>query len=160
MLSKAVLSNSFASAICHCAGAGAGAIAEAARALGSLAPLLHLVTGALQALAVQARDMMPNSCHCYYSDTRHLDIHSRPSLQSPATMAAFHCSDEAVCDWCLQALELHRATAKLGYIVTALFAGLLEQGFCVPDATREGVRCVLTARLYMLTLPLDMGLRT
>jgi hypothetical protein len=123
-----------------------GAVADAARALGSLAPLLRLVAGGLQALALQARDMMTNSCHCCHSDSRHLDIDSRPCLQSPAaTMAALHCSDEAACDWCLQALDLHRATAKLGYIVTALFAGLLEQGFCVPDATREGMDHVLTA---------------
>lgn len=54
------------------------------------------------------------------------------------------CSLDTAIGLQLQALDLHRATAKLGYIVTALFAGLLEQGFCVPDATREGVHSVLT----------------
>jgi hypothetical protein len=58
--SCAVQQLSTANAIC-CAGADAGAVAEAARALGSPAPLLHLVAGGLQALALQARDMMTNS---------------------------------------------------------------------------------------------------
>lgn len=79
-----------------------------------------------------------------FSDTHLVDTDSGPCLQ-PCTMAASHCSAQAVCDWCLQALDLHRATAKLGYVVTALFAGLLEQGFCVPDATREGVHHNLIA---------------
>lgn len=43
----------------------------------------------------------------------------------------------------VQALGLHRATAKLGYVTTALFGGLVEQGFCMPDATKEGTSGIL-----------------
>lgn len=32
-----------------------------------------------------------------------------------------------------RAIALHRSVAKLSYISTALFAGLLEQGFCMPE---------------------------
>ena len=39
----------------------------------------------------------------------------------------------------LQSLHLHKATAKLGYIATSIFAGLLQEGFCTTEeAEGEG----------------------
>ena len=38
----------------------------------------------------------------------------------------------------LQLLPLHRATAKLGFVVTALLAGVVQEGFCAPPETAEG----------------------
>ena len=39
-----------------------------------------------------------------------------------------------------QALPLHRATAKLSYVASSLFVGLLEEGFCTAeDSPEEGV---------------------
>lgn len=40
----------------------------------------------------------------------------------------------------LQALLLHRATAKLGYVAAALLAGVVKEGFCTPDVATEGER--------------------
>ena len=40
----------------------------------------------------------------------------------------------------LQYLALHKAVAKLCYITASLFAGLVQEGFCMPEAT-EGVCC-------------------
>ncbi len=38
----------------------------------------------------------------------------------------------------LQLLPLHRATAKLGFVVTALLAGVVQEGFCAPPEAAEG----------------------
>ena len=38
----------------------------------------------------------------------------------------------------LQLLPLHRATAKLGFVATALLAGVVQEGFCTPPDTAEG----------------------
>ena len=38
----------------------------------------------------------------------------------------------------LQLLTLHRATAKLGFIVTALLAGVVQEGFCTPPEAADG----------------------
>ena len=39
-----------------------------------------------------------------------------------------------------QYLPLHKATAKLGYVASNLFVGLLEEGFCTAeDSTEEAV---------------------
>lgn len=38
----------------------------------------------------------------------------------------------------VQAMPLHRATAKLSYVTAALFAGVVREGFCMPVATSEG----------------------
>lgn len=35
-------------------------------------------------------------------------------------------------------LALHRSMAKLTYITSALFAGIMEQGFCMPEGGEEG----------------------
>ena len=40
----------------------------------------------------------------------------------------------------LQLLPLHRATAKLGFVATALLAGVVQEGFCTPPEIAEGVR--------------------
>jgi len=39
----------------------------------------------------------------------------------------------AIWQFAARAIALHRSVAKLSYISTALFAGLLEQGFCMPE---------------------------
>ena len=36
-----------------------------------------------------------------------------------------------------QALPLHRATAKLSYVASSLFVGLLEEGFCTAEDSPE-----------------------
>lgn len=38
----------------------------------------------------------------------------------------------------LQAVALHRSTAKLGYVAATIFTGLVREGFCTPPATQEG----------------------
>ncbi len=39
-----------------------------------------------------------------------------------------------------QYMLLHKATAKLGYVASSLFVGLLEEGFCtVEDSAEEAV---------------------
>lgn len=40
----------------------------------------------------------------------------------------------------LQLLPLHRATAKLGHIVSSLMAGLVQEGFCTPPDAADGER--------------------
>jgi hypothetical protein len=40
----------------------------------------------------------------------------------------------------LQLLPLHRATAKLGFVATALLTGVVQEGFCTPPETAEGAR--------------------
>lgn len=46
----------------------------------------------------------------------------------------------------LQLLPLHRATAKLGHIVTSLLAGLVQEGFCTPPDAADGAHS--TAELH------------
>ena len=39
----------------------------------------------------------------------------------------------------LRHVELHKATAKLCFVATALLAGVVEQGFCTaPEASEDG----------------------
>ena len=38
----------------------------------------------------------------------------------------------------LQLLPLHRATSKLGHVVTSLLAGLVQEGFCRPPDAADG----------------------
>ncbi len=38
----------------------------------------------------------------------------------------------------LRALSHHRATSKLTYVCAALMAGLVEEGFCMPQGTEDG----------------------
>ena len=52
----------------------------------------------------------------------------------------------------LQALALHRATAKLGYVITALFAGLVAEGFCMPDAVKTGAAVLAEKSLKLFSL--------
>lgn len=35
-------------------------------------------------------------------------------------------------------LQVHKATAKLGYIATSIFAGIMQEGFCVAEETEDG----------------------
>ena len=37
----------------------------------------------------------------------------------------------------LQTLHCHKATAKLGFIATSIFAGLLQEGFCTAEESQE-----------------------
>ena len=48
----------------------------------------------------------------------------------------------------LQYMALHRATAKLCYVCTSLFSGLVQEGFCMPsgvDGERACAWCVVRA---------------
>ena len=38
----------------------------------------------------------------------------------------------------IQLLHAHKATAKLGYIATSIFAGIMQEGFCTAEETEEG----------------------
>lgn len=38
----------------------------------------------------------------------------------------------------LQCLYCHKATAKLGYIATSIFAGVMQEGFCTAEETEDG----------------------
>ncbi len=68
---------------------------------------------------------------------------SRTQLQQPLPQAKVETGCKPSENVAVQALGLHRATAKLGYVTTALFGGLVEQGFCMPDATKEGTSGIL-----------------
>lgn len=122
-------------------GGDSAAVTKAAQALGSLAPLLRLAAGGLQALALQVTSV----------SLLWTWVHRSPPAASGSKTQRLIAGKDGELVWltkstyvlrektcCLQALPLHRATAKLGYVITALFSGLVEQGFCMPDATREG----------------------
>ena len=38
----------------------------------------------------------------------------------------------------IQSLHAHKATAKLGYIATSIFAGVMQEGFCTAEETEDG----------------------
>ena len=44
----------------------------------------------------------------------------------------------ALCQLALQYLAAHKATAKLAYVAASLFAGLVQEGFCMPEAEAGG----------------------
>lgn len=44
----------------------------------------------------------------------------------------------ALCQLALQYLGALKATSKLSYICTSLFSGLVQEGFCMPEAEAEG----------------------
>ncbi len=46
----------------------------------------------------------------------------------------------ALCQLALQYLVAHKATAKLAYVAASLFAGLVQEGFCMPEGEPAG-RC-------------------
>ena len=35
-------------------------------------------------------------------------------------------------------MHAHKAAAKLGYIATSIFAGVMQEGFCTAEETEEG----------------------
>ena len=44
----------------------------------------------------------------------------------------------ALCQLGLQYLAAHKAAAKLGYVCASLFAGLVQEGFCMPEGEPAG----------------------
>jgi len=38
----------------------------------------------------------------------------------------------------MQCLYCHKATAKLGYVATSIFAGIMQEGFCTAEETEDG----------------------
>jgi hypothetical protein len=44
----------------------------------------------------------------------------------------------ALCQLSLQYLAAHKATAKLAYVASSLFAGLVQEGFCMPEGEPAG----------------------
>lgn len=44
----------------------------------------------------------------------------------------------ALCQLALEYLGAHKATAKLSYVSASLFAGLVQEGFCMPEGQPEG----------------------
>ena len=52
----------------------------------------------------------------------------------------------------LQLLSLHKATAKLGYIVTSLLSGVMQEGFCTANESEEGAAGAHCLRLITCAL--------
>ena len=62
--------------------------------------------------------------------------HSSPRLQQ--FKALLQIAGAALQAGVIQILHSHKATAKLGYIATSIFAGLLQEGFCTAEEAEEG----------------------
>ena len=60
--------------------------------------------------------------------------------QAAATAPLLRVAAGALQQLAVQYMPLHKATAKLGYVASSLFVGLLEEGFCTAeDSTEEAV---------------------
>lgn len=68
---------------------------------------------------------------------QHTDVDAT-AKELPAVPALLSMVQSAAASLGLRFLALHAGVSKLAYVVSSLFAGVVEEGFCMPEGTEDG----------------------